>query len=90
MPAVVFVGSVTPSAASPGDTIAMCGNVSGASAVTVGGVSATFTVTGSCISIVIPLTATTGPIVVTVPSGTITYPYLVMPVSAIQISQFVT
>ncbi|GAA4031654.1 hypothetical protein GCM10022409_14860 [Hymenobacter glaciei] len=66
--------SLSPSSAAPGVTVTLIGSgFTGATAVRFNGIAATFTiVNGSTITAVVPASATTGPITVTGPCGTVT------------------
>ena len=79
----VTITSVSPGSGAVGTTVSISGTgFSGASAVTFGGTSASFTVVSPTqITTTVPSGATTGPIVVTTPAGTATSPspFVVVP-----------
>jgi hypothetical protein len=82
--------TVNPAIASVGDTVNVCdSSLTGVTAVTVGGVSATFTTSGTCVKLVVPVTSG-GPIVVTTGGGPVTFSFSIIPVPALQATQIVT
>ncbi|MGY3088174.1 rubrerythrin [Hymenobacter sp. UYAg731] len=73
-PTPAAVTSFTPTSGLPGSTFTITGsNFSGTTAVTVGGVNATFTVaSATTLTVMVPAGAATGPLAVTTPAGTAT------------------